>query len=101
METDANCEDLPGGRSKMALTTESVSDINLEKALGKLESATQPHTLPTSLKLMGNRPTVENWRYEIEFRWLLMVSFRILTLNKKIAHSIAHLRSFYSENSSM
>lgn len=40
METDANCGDLPGGRSKMALTTESVSDINLEKALGKLESAT-------------------------------------------------------------
>lgn len=40
METDANCGDLPSGRSKMALTTESVSDINLERTLGKLESAT-------------------------------------------------------------
>ena len=43
--TDAHCVNLPGDRSKTA--TETGSDINLGRDLDRLQSAIQPHVLPT------------------------------------------------------
>ena len=40
-----HCEYLPGGRGEMALATETVSDRNLARDLGRLKSTMQlPHT---------------------------------------------------------
>lgn len=47
----------------MDLATESGSDINLSRALGRLESVTQSHMLPTKLKIMRNLSTPDVWMH--------------------------------------
>lgn len=47
MMDDVNSENLPGGKGEMALATQTRSNINMERTLGKSESATYFHMLLT------------------------------------------------------
>lgn len=61
--TDAHCGDVPAYRGEMDLATESGSNINLSRALGRLESVTQSHMLPTKLKIMRNLSIPDVWMH--------------------------------------
>lgn len=62
----------------MALATENRSNINLERTLSKLKSATHSRMLPIQVKLMGNLPNVHIQMYESQFRQRVLEEFLLV-----------------------